>query len=130
VWRLLRRWGITTTDLARSVRWEIEHELDILENPAKRAMYRPISGIEHNQLWLVLNKPHARPARDPNHTDEDHQAAQGRFVANGARAVRDLVERLEGTFEDFKQPEDLKRTGAQRQFAKLYDALRSVTSTS
>jgi hypothetical protein len=114
------------------IRREIEHEVDVLENPAKKAMYRPIPGDDHkhNQLWLVLHDPDVRPPVDPNKTEEENHDADKVFVANGARAVRDLVKRLESTFEWFRQPEDLKRRGAQRHFARLYEALRAVTRNS
>jgi hypothetical protein len=61
LWKLLRRWGIDTVDRARLVRHEIERELDLLEDPAKKAIYRPIPGVDHNQLWLVLHDGDARP---------------------------------------------------------------------
>lgn len=130
LWKLLRRWGVDTVDRARLVRHEIEREVDVLENPAKKAMYRPIRGVDHNQLWLVLHDGDARPPADPNKTKKENHDADTKFVANGARAVRDLVERLESTFEWFRQPEDLKRKYAQRHFARLYGALRTVTRQS
>ena len=130
LWKLLRRWGADTVDRARLARHEIEREVDMLDNPAKKAMYRPIPGIDHNQLWLVLHDTDARPPADPNKTEEENRDADSRFVANGARAVRVLVERLESTFEWFREPEELKRRGAQRHFARLYEALRTVTRRS
>lgn len=57
VWKRLRRWGVNDIEQARTIRWEIDTELDTLENRNKRAMYRPIPGNDHNQLWLVLHDP-------------------------------------------------------------------------
>jgi len=127
VWKMLRRWGVHDVDQARVIRHEVEREVDALESPAKRAMRLPIPGIDHNQLWLVLHDTDARPPADRNKTDEENAATEQKFVASGARAVRELVVRLEGDYEWFREPEDVKRRGAQRHFARLYDALRTVT---
>jgi hypothetical protein len=130
LWKRLRRWGVDSKDRAQVIRDEIEREVDLLENPGKRAMYRPIPGNDHNQLWLVLHDTGARPPADPDKTDEENHEDADKFVANSARAVRDLVKRLESTYEWFRQPEDVKRRGAQRHFARLYDTLRNVTGRS
>jgi hypothetical protein len=130
VWKRLRRWGVDTVDRARIIRHEVEDEVDLLEDPRKKAMYRPHSEIDHNQLWLVLHDTEARPPADPNKTDEENHDANKLFVANGARAVRGLVERLESTYEWFREPNDVKRRGAQLHFARLYEALRTVTRNS
>jgi hypothetical protein len=98
-----------------------------LEDPAKKAIYRPSPGVDHNQLWLVLHDGDARPPADPNKIEKENHDAETNFVANGARVVRDLVKRLESSFEWFRQPEELKRRNARRHFARLYDALRTVT---
>lgn len=126
-WRRLRLWGIESKDQAQVIRYEIEREVDLLENPGKRAMYRPIPGKAHNQLWLVLHDTDARPPANPHKTDKENHEDADKFVANSARAVRDLVNRLESTYEWFRQPEDMKRRGAQRHFARLYDILRTVS---
>jgi hypothetical protein len=126
-WKRLRRWGIDTIDRARTIRDEIEHEVHRLEDPGKRAMYRPIPTEDHNQLWLVLHKTNTRPPANPNKTDEENHKTGELFVANGARAVRKLVERLEDTYDWFRQPEDLKVRGAQEHFARLYNILRTIT---
>lgn len=126
----LRRWGVDDIERARLLRREIEHEVDALEKPGKRAMYRPIPGIHRNRLWLVLHDTDARPPADANKTEEENHKTEELYVANGARAVRTLVERLEFTFEWFRQPEDTKARGAQNHFAQLYDALRIITRTS
>lgn len=127
MWKQLRRWGIDTVERARVIRRETESGVDALERPSKKAMYRPIPDIDHNQLWLVLHDADARPPADPNKTDEENAKAHTVFVANGARAVRELVERLELAYEWFRQPEDLKRRGAQVHFARLYTSLRAIT---
>lgn len=126
LWKKLRRWGVDSGDRAQLIRDETEREVDALEDPGKRAMYRPIPGRDHNQLWLVLHDTGARPPIDPDKTTEENHEAAEKFVANSARAVRNLVKRLEETYEWFRQPEDLKRRGAQHHFARLYQALRNV----
>lgn len=130
LWRFLLRWGVDSANHAQIIRDEIEKEVGSLEDTRKRAMYRPIDGIDQNQLWLVLHDTEARPPADPNKTTEENAEDVEKFVANGARAVRVLVKRLESTYSWFQQPENAKRRGGQAQFARLYDALRSVTGYS
>ncbi|GAB1512559.1 SAV_2336 N-terminal domain-related protein [Actinophytocola sp. KF-1] len=127
LWQFLRRWGITTQQQARTALNAIEREVDSFEDPRKPALYRPIRGVEHNQLWLVLHEGSTRPAADPDRTDDENTANKQRFVANSARAVREAVKHLEVEFGWFRQPEDLKHRDTQRHFGQLYDALRTVT---
>jgi hypothetical protein len=127
MWKYLRRWGVDSPERARLARHEVEGQIDAYDDPAKPALYRPIPGLDHNQLWLVLYDGETRPAIDPDKTAEENQKAETTFVANGARVVRDVVTHLEASFDWFHQPEDLKRRGAQRHFARLYDFLRTVT---
>lgn len=130
LWRYVNRWGVTTLEQARQLRPAIDHEVDILETPTKRAMYRPLPDVEHNQLWLVLHDLDARPAADPILTEEESRAAADKFVGTGARAVRDAVAHLEAQFPWFSEPESIKRKHAQRHFNRLYHALWALTNNS
>jgi hypothetical protein len=126
LWRTLRRWGIENLGQAWAIRNGIEREVLRYDDRDKKALYRPIEGEDHNQLWLVLHKPDLRPA-DPDATPEQNSNAAKLFVSNSARAVRDTVTNLKAECEWFRQPPEANRRGGTGKFADMYHVLRAVT---
>jgi hypothetical protein len=130
-WRQLTAWGIDTVEFARVIKRAIDKRRDELDDPNKRAMYRPIPDIDMNRLDLVLFRPDATPPADPGSTVDERKKALDTFRDNGARAVRVLVDEMEKAHPPFaRPPAKAGRRDAQPAFTKLYQLLRVVTSSS
>jgi hypothetical protein len=131
LWSELNTWGINSVDLARGIKDFIDQRREEYEDPRFRAMHRPIPGVEMNHLNLILFKPNARPPALPHQTEDERQAAETLFVDNGARAVRDLFTDLKTPFPTFTRPASREgRKGSRKDFRRLYNLLRIVTSHS
>lgn len=131
LWWRLNTWGIDTVEKARAVKDAVDAHRERLEDPRKRALYRPIPGINLNRLDLLLFHPDVSPPADRTSSEKENRVVRETFTANGARVVRDVISRLTDAFPSFARPtQSTGRKGAQQEFAKLYASLRVVTSDS
>ncbi len=130
LWKKLRAWGIDDLERAWVIRNGIDQEILRLDNPEKKALFRPIRDIRHNQLWLALHKPELRPPVDPEATPEENARVAKLYVDNSARAIRDAVANLNNQFEWFNKPDKATRRGGSHIFADMYSVLRAITGES
>ena len=130
-WRIVRQWGVHEPAQAREIRAAIVARCQALEDPSKRALYRPIPDVDLNRLKLALYCPGQVPPELPNQNEDERLRDLRNFRDNGARVVRELVADLKTTFRYFGQPVNkANRRDAQKHFFEFFTALRIICDSS
>lgn len=123
-WDHLRRWGVSRVDHARVVDAEIDNFSQTLEDPIKKALYRPIEGVDKNRLALLLHDPRRTPDVNVD-TERAMKKSLSLFHANGARVLRDLIADLSEKCPPFQRPADVHK-GLIEAFQTFYRDLQMV----